>query len=514
MPVSAMTAEQYFDDANRLFRDDLYWAALLRYRQASEAGMSSTLLHYNTGVAHYRAQQHIRAREELLRALDSPSLRVATQYNLGLNAYAAGDTNEALRWLRLARDQQENEKISLYARVAIARIRAQQALDDPIIIEKQKRRRENSFTDLELRARISFGTDSNVFRSPADQYVDFSDPALPLVTPEELSGAFMPVSLSAKYTVNAFKYEGFFAAYRMSGRYYQDKEFNNANELSHELSFGNEYRRKNEENGRERRVYSAFKVAQHDEVYYDPDDGASRIVNNVVIDDRLNYLRYGPELTFRQSFERLAFGINFKGQLWNYEELQVVPEYDHEYLSFGLYTQYRFTPTSLLRLSGKISTRQFGDRRGRDLDGTLDIANEDLRYDYVDYGLLARQRITDNMWFGVEYEHRFREDQYLGYNNYKRDSYGGEIHWAIGKRFDLEFSGYYRLYDYPNAFAFDNALVTRKTLETANGNLIATFRMTRSLSLVFEAEYRQQSSNDTRIQYDRNQYVLGVRWEQ
>lgn len=509
-----MTAEQFFDDANRLFRDDLYWAALLRYRQASEAGLNTPLLHYNTGVAHYRAQQHIRAREELLKALDSPFLRVTTQYNLGLNAYAAGDTNEALRWFRLARDQQENETISDYARVAIARIRAQQALDDPIIIEKEKRRREQSFADLDLRGRVSFGNDSNVFRSPSDQYVDFSDPALPLITPQELSGVFMPVSLSAKYTVNAFKYEGFFGAYRMSGRYYQDKELDNANEYSHELSFGNEYRRKDEDSGRDRRVYSAFKVAQHDEVYYDPDDGDSRIVENVVIDDRMNYIRYGPELSFRQTIKDLTFGFNFTGQLWNYEELDVVPEYDHEYLSFGLYTQYRFSPTSFLRVSGNMSTRQYGDRRGRDLDGTLDIANEDLRYDYVDFGVLARQRITDDLWFGVEYEYRDREDQYLGYNNYTRDSYGGEVHWSIGERVELEFSGYYRLYDYPNAFAFNNSLAPLKTLETANGNFIATFQMTRHLALVFEAEYREQASNDTRIQYDRNQFILGVLWEQ
>ena len=50
--ANAMTAEQYFADGNRLFRDDLYWAALLRYRQAADAGLSSPLLHYNMGVAH------------------------------------------------------------------------------------------------------------------------------------------------------------------------------------------------------------------------------------------------------------------------------------------------------------------------------------------------------------------------------------------------------------------------------------------------------------------------------
>ena len=59
----AMSAEQYFSDGNRLFRDDLYWAALLRYRQAQEEGLDTPLLHYNMGIAHYRAGQHIRARD-------------------------------------------------------------------------------------------------------------------------------------------------------------------------------------------------------------------------------------------------------------------------------------------------------------------------------------------------------------------------------------------------------------------------------------------------------------------
>ncbi len=53
--LHAMTAYETFQDGNRLFRDDLYWAALLRYRQAADAGLDTPLLHYNTGVAHYRA---------------------------------------------------------------------------------------------------------------------------------------------------------------------------------------------------------------------------------------------------------------------------------------------------------------------------------------------------------------------------------------------------------------------------------------------------------------------------
>ena len=92
--AQALTAEQYFADGNRLFREDLYWAALLRYRQAGEEGLNTPLLHYNMGIAHYRAGQHIRARDSLLKALDDPTIRVAAHYNLGLNAHALGDTDD------------------------------------------------------------------------------------------------------------------------------------------------------------------------------------------------------------------------------------------------------------------------------------------------------------------------------------------------------------------------------------------------------------------------------------
>ncbi len=512
--VLAMTAEQYFDDGNRLYRDDLYWAALLRYRQAEEAGLDTPLLHYNTGVAHYRAGQHIRARESLLKALDSPRLRVATQYNLGLNAYAAGDEEEALRWFRMVRDQQQNEKLRDYARVAIVRIRAQRDAEDPIIVEEERRRRETRFTDLDLHAQVSFGSDSNVFRTPSQPYIDFSDAAQPLVTPEVRSGAYMPVRLGAKYKVNAFKFEGFFGEYRLQGRYYQDKELDNANEYIHELGFGNEYRRRDEETGRERRIFSAFRIAQHDEVYFDPDDGQARSVNNVALDDRFDYLRYGPELYLRQSWERLRLGLRIKGQLWDYETVEAVPEWDHEYFLFGGFAQYRFTPTSLLRLTVDKSSRRFGDRRARDADGSLDINNALLRYDYLNVSLMARQRITDSLWFGVEYERSDRQDRYVGYYDYTRDSYGGEIRWQLGSRFELAFDGYYRLYNYPNAFAFNNPALPRKTLEVADATLTAEYRITRNLSIVLEADYRERASNDARIQYDRNEYVLGVRWEQ
>ena len=513
MPALAMTTQEYFDDANRLYRDELYWAALLRYRQAYESGLDTPLLHYNMGVAHYKAGQYERARESLERALQSPSLRIPAQYNLGLSAYAAGDIDGALTWFRLARDQQVRPKISEYAAVAIARINKSRRELDPVVIREERIRRERELTNFSFRARVSFGSDSNVFRSPSEPYVDLSDPALPLVTPEVKEGAFMPVSLSAKYQVNALTNEGFFGAYRLAGRYYQDKELENANEYIHELLFGSQYDRRDEENNRRRELYSAFSIAQHDEVYYDPDDGGSRSVNGEPIDDRMNYLRYGPELTFRQSHERLALGFTLKGQLWNYEDVEQVPEYDHEFFLVGTNVQYRFTRTSLLRLVADLYSRRYGERPSYDLDGNQFIGAPPVRYDYLDLGVIARQRIHDTLWFGVSYRRTDRTDQYLGYNDYVRDSYGAEIHWSIGNRFELDASGWYRLYNFPRAYAFHNPAAGRKTLESADALVSATYRMTPSLSLVLEAAFRERVSNDTRIAYERSQYVFGIRWQ-
>jgi tetratricopeptide (TPR) repeat protein len=511
-PVHAMTAEQYFADGNRLFRDDLYFAALLRYRQAGEEGMDTPLLHYNTGIAHYRARQHIRARDALLRALEEPTLRVGTQYNLGLNAYALGEIDEALQWFRLARDQNTDEKLQKYAVVAISRIREAQEKPDEFDIRVAERKQSREFTNLELRAYIGFGHDDNAFRSPNQSYIDYSEPDQPVVTPVVQSGAFMPVKMSAKYMVNSLPFEGFYGAYRLSGRYYQDKDLENANEYLHELSFGSEYSRK--EGSRKRQVHSAFKVAQHDEVYYDPDDGGSRDVEGGDVDDRMNYLRFGPELSLHQSHEQISVGLKIKGQLWNYEATEVLPEYDHEYFLFSAYGQYKFTATSLIRVTAEYYSRRFGDRPSHDLDGQQRIGNPNIRYDYASLALRARQRITDTMWFGFDVERTQRTDQYVGYNDYSRDSFGFEFHWQPGDRFDFEAGSVYRLYDYPNAFAFHYPAAGPKTHESVDAHLISTFRMTRRLSLVGEARYRQTVSNDIRIQYERTLYFLGIRWEQ
>jgi hypothetical protein len=510
--AAAATAGDLFADGNRLFRDDLYWAALLRYQQAGEAGMDTPLLHYNTGVAHYKAQQYDRARESLLESSNYGPLQAISHYNLGLTAYAQGYLDEALRWFHRAREQQQRKDISRLANQAITKLNRELALAEPIKVPATVLERERKFTNFDLRARVGVGIDDNVYRSPSVSYVDLADPAQPLVTPNVQQGTFIPVSVLAKYQVNSLENEGFFGLYRLGGRYFQDAALSNANEYLHEIGFGSEYRRREE--SRERHVYSAFKFAQHDETYYDPDTGIARNVGGVDIGDRMSYIRYGPEFWMRETFGKLSIGGHAKGQLWNYEETLAVPEYDHEYWEIGVNTQYRFTSTSLLRLTAEYYTRRFGDRPAYELDGTQPVGNPSIRYDYTEYAVEARQRITRAMWFGVAYARTEREDRHVGYNNYFRDEYGAQLHLTFGDRFDFDATAAFRIYNYENALAFNVPIGGRKTLETASGMATATFRMTDTLSLVGEYLYRDVVSNDTRIEYARSQILISVRWMQ
>lgn len=513
VPARAQDAYAAFQDGNRLFRDDLYWAALLRYREAAAAGMDTSLLHFNTGVAHYRAQQHIRARQSLLKAAQDPRMRVIAHYNLGLNAYSAGDLDEALGWFRQARDQEQNEKLREFAMIAITRINNERRETDPVLIAREQREeKKKPPASFELYGRVGFGNDDNVFRSPDRPYVDQSDPNLPLVTPEVQSGAFVPVDFRAKYSINSLKWESFFGEYRLSGRYYQDQEIEEANEYIHELRFGSEFDKREE--GKRARIYSAFTIAQHDETYYDPDTGTPRMsAGGEDLSDRMNYVRYGPQLSFQRGWEKFSLGLRMKGELWDYESTQLVAEYDHEYFLFGAHMQHKFAPTSLLRFTVEKSSRRYNDRRAYNENGELLINNPSLRYDYLKIGLLARQRITDTAWFGFGYDWKDREDRFVGYNDFTRDSYNFEVHWTPNRRFDLDFRGYYRIYDFPNAFAFHNPAAGAKTFETVDFELGAMWRFTNNLSINAQVEYRGTSSTDTRIQYDRTLYALGVTWE-
>ena len=507
----AATASELFADGNRLFHEDLYWAALLRYNQAAEAGMQNPLLDYNMGVAHYKARQYRRAHAAFLESSKYGPLTPISHYNLGMSAYRMGQTEEALSWLRQARDQDTRREISKLAAKAIDRIGKEEIEKTNVAVIVEKQRKERPFTNLDLRLRVGAGFDDNVYRTPDRSYTDVSDPNNPVrVDPEVQSGMFIPVNLSARYQVNSYDNEGFFASYRYGGRFYQDEALNQADEYLQEAAFGSEFRLR--EDNRERRAYAAFKYADHKEIYFDPDTGLERIVNGEDISDRMSFRRYGPEFWMQEKWGSLTIGARIKGQLWDYETVEAVPEWDHEFWLGGLNAQWRFSNSSLVRIWGEYYTRRYSDRPSYELDGTLPADNPGVRYDYVEYGVTARQRVTSAMWFGANAELTTREDRHVGYNNFDRLRFSVDYNLNIGQRFDLRASGIYSLFDYENAFAFNNPAAGDKELEIFEIQATLIYQLSDSFELSGEYYLRDVTSTDTRLEYGRSQFMIALRY--
>ena len=92
-------------------------------------------------------------------------------------------------------------------------------------------------------------------------------------------------------------------------------------------------------------------------------------------------------------------------------------------------------------------------------------------------------------------------------------NFGKDVMIVNAWRTSMQAGGIYRLYDFPNAFAFHNPAASIKTQENLDARISAQFRMTQGLSLVGRARYRETVSNDTRIEYERWEFILGVLWQ-
>lgn len=114
--------------------------------------------------------------------------------------------------------QPGNDKFRRLAQAAIARLEAGTAPTDDVVLVAESAKNARPFAHLEFRARIGYASDDNVFRTPDQDYVDFAADGQPLITPEPVTGNYVPLSLSAKYVVNSLPFEGFYGAYRFAGR--------------------------------------------------------------------------------------------------------------------------------------------------------------------------------------------------------------------------------------------------------------------------------------------------------
>jgi tetratricopeptide (TPR) repeat protein len=510
----AQTGSDLFAEGNALVRSGVLRTALLRYREAAAAGLDTSLLHYNLGVVEYKLGQFDAAADEFARAAADPALAALASYNRGLAQRAAGDRAAASQSFQAAAERAEDRDLRRLAERAAAAPTGDAATSATI-----ERRAERSprtepaerIGEFRLTAAARVGQDDNVYRTPADAYVDLADPAQPLVTPVPQSASFMPVELRAAYVLqNEAGDTDFLFRYDVDGDFY-GTEFANATQVEQTFSMGADIVL-GERERRRRTVDTAFFVRSHRETNFDPDDGLAREINGEDISDRFSYSASGVQGEFAQTLGRWGWGLDMRFERREYDRTTPVANFDHDYFSTRVDVDYDFSDVMKLRVGLLKYRRVYDDRPARDLTGALLTTNPAQQYDYSGVELGVTRKLGRAIELGADYLRLQRIDGFLGYYDYTQDVLRARVTFRPLSRFELSLAAVARTYDYPRAFAFNVAAGGARELDEMGAELQAEYRLTRHLALRAELNTLDVTSTDARAAYLRTQAMLGVEW--
>ena len=497
-----------FKQGNALARSGVYRTAITRYREAAAAGLDTPLLHYNMGVAYYKILEYADAEAQFTRAAQDESLAALALYNRGLAERARGAGAAAGESFAAAaarakdpdlRSLAERARDATAARKNDARARApQQQVDAPL-------------GELYFSIATRVAQDDNVYRTPAAPYVDLSDPARPLVTPVVYSSSFVPVDLRTLYRLHTdLDGSDFLFSYDLNAAYY-DAKFANANRISQRASIGSDVLLG--ENGARRRwTTSALFIEDHHEVNFDPDDGLDRVIDGVDISHRFSYKGAGLEGAYLQRLGRWQWDLKLRIEHVDYEDVDAVPSYDHDYASAAASVTYDFSERMTLSFGVRGYRRWYYELPARNLDGALVSDNPDTDYQYRGVGLGMKRRLTDRIDLAFDYLRLDRTDGFEGYYDYTQDVLRLRAVFHAGQRVTVSVGTLARSFDYPNAFAFNEPTAGPRTLDETGGEARVEFRMKGSISLWAEAYVTDVTSTDARAAYSQAQTMLGVTW--
>jgi hypothetical protein len=507
LPAAAqLEGANAMSEGNALFRSGLYHTALLRYREAGAAGVDSPLLHYNLGVTYYRLERFAEAQESLERATHDPTLGPLAAYNLGLAYRATGDFANAQRWFDAAAAEipalTRNVGVSLQPQPSAARSEGARTLS--------RDRRDTPIGEFNIRVDAAYGQDDNPNRSPAEPYVDFSAPGQPLVTPEPVAATYTPVDITADYRLhNEAGDSDFVLGYQLDADYYDD-EFAN-DEVTQRLYFGADLVLSEHER-RSRSLRPGMFVVQHYQRNFDPDNGIDRDIDGLDVSLLYTYKAAGMDAEFAHSLGAWQWGFDLHLERREHEHAPPVPNFDNELYLGELFVRYAWGDATTLSFELPRYRRVFDEYRARDLAGAMLSTNSTLDYRYTGAGIGVDRRFGQRIDLGFSYLRLTRVDGFVGYADYTQDVVTLRASFRPTSRFFLALGATSRLYDYANAFAYNEPAAGAKELDDMTGELRAEYRVSERWTVSADLATQEVSSTDERAAYSRARTVIGATW--
>lgn len=373
---------------------------------------------------------------------------------------------------------------------------------------------EDFFSTLTLTAKAGVGYDSNAFRAPDRSYLDLSKPGNPLTVPNVQSGFFVPLRFDARYVSDSFV-----AKYRFNGDLYPNRSLSNADIYDHKFDIGRKFKTPAEWLGVDD-FYAGFTLRYVDKTYYDRDTGLDFVTftSGTNVSTRFDYLGLGTKVRLTKKMDQATYHAKFSFEHRFYSDPVVISVWDHSYFIVGGDARFPIGNRTSLKLGYDFSIRDFDSRPSHSANGALTRANPTVTYLYHSPAVTLSHRFSKAFVTFLSYEFTFRQDTFVGYNDYTRHKLKLRAIFKPSKDVKLRLVTSYRKRDYDNAFAFDNpaAGIGSKNFDiytvNARGEFKLGFLPSNHWALWGEADYRNQASGDIRYDYDRTKILGGIQW--
>jgi len=362
---------------------------------------------------------------------------------------------------------------------------------------------------------VTGGFNSNVYRTPDSNYVDWGQTATPAITPDKQSGFFTELDYKFEGAYPLSKKTTLLGDLSLDGKFYLDSDLTNANETKYKLDFGAEHIL----SGKKRRVSSIEAMAiinAVDKTYYDRDTGLEKTAGITDVADRYSYKGTGIEIKYKNKIDKtFQYGAVLAIGSRDYTDTIANSQMDYSYTTLGADVDYQLQKSTTVNLDVEREVQDYDERSARNLSGTLLASQPELEYTYLTLSPGIKHKLNDNWTLRANYSHVDRADGWLGYNDYTAQKFKlRAIHKTDSVRTKLSLSKQSR--DYPRALAFDkpvNGVNVSKTYDTLALSLSSELQQTENRSLWGKVAYNNTDTNDLRYNYDRFIIFAGYKWQ-
>ena len=363
-------------------------------------------------------------------------------------------------------------------------------------------------------ASIAGGYNSNVYRAPESNYIDWGKNPSVAIAPNVQSGFFtkLDYKLEGLYSLN--KKTAILGGAKFGGTFYLDSDLTNANQTKYTLDFG----AKHILSGKKYRVQTikgAAIIDSVDKTYYDRDTGLEKTAGVTDVADRFSYRGTGVELEYKNKTDKtFRYGGDISIGSRDYTDTIANSQMDYSYVVLGADMKYQLQKSTALSVGVSREVQDYDERPSRDINGRLFTRHPALEYTYLTLSVGVVRKINSWTLYG-DYKNITRDDGWVNYNDYTAHKFKlRAIHKAGNIRTKFSLSKQSR--DYPNALAFDklvDGVSVNKTFDTTSLSLSSGLQQTKHRSLWGKVAYADTDTNDLRYKYDRFILSVGYRWK-